>query len=106
MGEFVLGAIATLLGAAAAFASAWYFERRRERVAQLAVATHEAREVRRAARLVWEELIQNASDVEGAYEDSVWWANPPSDLLSANWKEYRSTLAVTIEDDDDWDIIV
>jgi hypothetical protein len=106
MGEFVRLGGATILGALIAFGSTFFFERRREMFA--AAKRFEANRVqmRQAARLVFQELLEVASSVQLACDANEplqrWWVSPPTDLPTAAWREYRGVLASWMVDDDDW----
>lgn len=102
MSEFLRLFLATLLGAGVSFGTTLYFQRRKEILDQEHTKEANQRELRRALRLVRDELIENRTTISIAREAEVWWSFPPSDLSVELWEEWRSTLADLLDEQRVW----
>jgi hypothetical protein len=102
MSEFLRLFLATILGAVVSFGTTFYFQHRRERLEQQKAAAAEKRELRRALRLVRDELLDNLATVALAREAENWWALPPTDLSIDQWQKWQSTLADLLDDNHTW----
>lgn len=102
MSEFLRLFLATLLGAGVSFGTTLYFQRRKEVLDRKRVDEGDRRELRRALRLVRDELIENEATIEIAREAETWWSFPPTDLSVELWEEWRSTLADLLDDQGTW----
>jgi hypothetical protein len=106
MGEFWRLVAATVLGALISFGATFYFERRKEQRAEQAEEQRRRKELRRATRLVLDELRASLLLLERAVAGQQWWSNPPHDLEQYAWLEYRATLALEIEEEVEWGRII
>jgi hypothetical protein len=102
MSEFFRLFLATLLGAGVSFGTTLYFQRRRETLDRERAREADSRELRRALRLVRDELIDNEATISIAREAQTWWSFPPSDLSVELWEEWRSALADLLEEQRVW----
>lgn len=104
MGEFLRLVAATLLGALISFGTTYYFERRKERAAQIVTMRQDQRQLQQASRLVMDELQANSGMLRSASEDNQWWSSPPRDLSQRLWLEYQATLAA-LAGEEAWDTL-
>lgn len=98
MGEFLRLSGAALLGAMISFATTFYFERRKEQLAERQEAHEHARQQRQALRLVWSELDEMCAAIDVALANKHWWTDPPHNLNQQHWHAYRATLAELLDD--------
>ena len=80
MSEFLRLFLATTLGAMVSFGTTFYFQRHKEHQEEEQATAAAARELRRALRLVSDELLDNLATIAVAREAEIWWALPPADL--------------------------
>jgi hypothetical protein len=99
VGEFWRLVGATLLGALISFGTTFYFERRKEQRAERAEQQERGRQLRQAGRLVYEELNNAWIVLDRTTDTEVWWSDPPHDLESSAWDEYKATLARLLDKD-------
>jgi hypothetical protein len=92
-----LGAV--LLGAVITGGFALLVARYRERKAAAAEAARHAVEVRRAARLIDDDLHTAVNLARYSIENKEWWGSLER-LTSTAWKEYRGVLAPDLADND------
>jgi hypothetical protein len=105
MSEFLRLFLATLLGAGVSFGTTFYFQRRKELLDRGHAEEADRRELRRALRLVGDELVESEATIAIAREAETWWNFPPTDLSAELWQEWRSTLADLLDDHGPWDHI-
>jgi hypothetical protein len=98
MDEFWRLLAATLLGATVTFVTTYFFQRRQEAREERRAEDRQQRELRQAVRLVSDELLGAITTITLARESEYWWSLPPTDLPTAAWSRYRSTLADLLED--------
>ena len=98
MSEFARLVVAVLLGAGISFGTTLFFERRREKTTARLAQEHDDRDLRRAARLVWSELLEIGANLYEAVDRSRWWSVPPAALPTEAWTDNRSTLATHLDD--------
>jgi hypothetical protein len=93
----VLGFVGVLVGAFASGGFNLLVARRRERAdAQVEAIRHRV-EVRRAARLIDDDIRVAADAVKYALDHKQWWPSPQR-LTSVGWQEYRHVLAPDLSD--------
>ena len=97
-------AIFTLVGVLFGAAIPIWLERRRVSRDEARSQQQEGRELRRAARLVLEELGNRASEVEEAIANGHWWP-AERQLSTAEWNKWREPLALLLDDSEAWDEI-
>jgi hypothetical protein len=102
MSEFIRLFLATMLGASVSFGTTLYFQRRKEIHDLNREQGNDQRELRRALRLVRDELVENEASISIAREAETWWSFPPGDLSVELWEEWRSALADLLESQGVW----
>ncbi len=105
MSEFLRLFLATTLGATVSFGTTFYFQRHKEGLEQQQATAANERELRRALRLVSDEVLDNLATIAVAREAAIWWALPPTDLAIDLWKKWQSTLADLLDDDSTWEAL-
>lgn len=105
MSEFLRLFFATLLGAGVSFGTTLYFQRRKETLDRERAKEADNRELRRALRLVRDELIENGATIEVAREAQTWWSFPPNDLSVEPWQDWRSSLADLLDEQGAWSFL-
>jgi hypothetical protein len=91
--------VAVLLGALITGGFTYWVERYREHKAAEAEKVRHAIEVRRAARLIDDDLHTAVSLARWSIDHKEWWGSLER-LTSTGWKEYRGVLAPNLLDND------
>jgi hypothetical protein len=97
----LVGLSGVVVGGAITAASTLVFERRREKRAELAEAKRDARELKQAARLVFQELGDAVFLLGLAVAQYKWWPYPSRTFSDQRWKDLAPILAASL-DHDDW----
>ncbi len=88
--SFIQTLLAVAVGGAISFCTAYYLDRRRERAARARDVDAAMHELRAAARLVRDELLDGMAAAEAAVDDGTW---PPAPISTAQWQAQAPVLA-------------
>jgi hypothetical protein len=87
---FIQTLLAVAVGGGISFCAAYYLDRRRERAAKARDVDAAMHELRAAARLVRDELLDAMAAIEGALVAGTW---PPTPISTAQWQAQAPVLA-------------
>lgn len=93
MTQLLIGLIGVVVGGLLTALSSWLLDLSRDRRHGQHKVQREARELKRAARLIGEELSENLDLLCRAVESRRWWRHPAHSLRTTRWDEYEPVFA-------------
>lgn len=102
MTQVLIGLIGVIVGGMLTALSSWLLDLLRDRRDRQRQVQQETRELKRAARLVGEELSENLYMLCRAVEFRRWWRHPAHSLRTTRWDEYEPVFAGAEMEDEAW----
>ncbi len=97
MGEAIFGFVGVIVGGIITAGSSYLLDRRRERADRQRDTNNRAIEVKRAARLIDDELARGGASARMCVEKKRLW-NPDEQLLTGAWQQYGAVIVPELSD--------
>lgn len=97
MGEAIFGLVGVIVGGIITAGSSYLLDRRREQSDRQRDTHNRAIEVKRAARLIDDELARGRASARMCVEKKRLW-NPDEQLLTGAWQQYGAVIAPELSD--------